>query len=197
MDFSFNIYNKYATDGLTMALDKLFSSPTLQKKGGIDFHQPPVVVCVGSDLAIGDSLGPITGSMLAYKTQGLSVFLYGTLSSPVTAKDIRYVRQLLKETHPRRLVVAIDAAVGESGDIGLIKGYDIPLSPGRGAGKKLGSVGDLSVMGIVAEKSVGNYGLLNSTRLNLVYTMAEIISSSLASVLWEKYAYTRDSLGNR
>ena len=41
-------------------------------------------------------------------------------------------------------------------------------------------------MGIVAEKSVANYGLLNTTRLNLVYTMAEIISDALAALLWEK-----------
>ena len=193
MDFSFNIYNKHAEDGLTMAIDKLLASPALIKRRGaeVDFSMPPIVVCIGSDLAIGDSLGPIVGSMLAYKTQGLSVFLYGTLSSPVTAKDIRYLRQFLKETHPGRAVIAVDAAVGENGDIGLIKGYDTPLAPGSGAGKKLGAVGDISVMGIVAEKSVGNYGLLNTTRLNLVYTMAEIISSSLSAVLWEKYAFTR------
>ena len=95
MDFSFNIYNKHAEDGLTMAIDKLLTSPALIKRRGaeVDFSMPPIVVCIGSDLAIGDSLGPIVGSMLAYKTQGLSVFLYGTLSSPVTAKDIRYLRQ--------------------------------------------------------------------------------------------------------
>ena len=193
MDFSFNIYNRYAADGLTMALEKLISSPTLQKKGraGVDINLPPVIVCVGSDLAIGDSLGPIVGSMLSHKTQGLSVFLYGTLSSPVTAKEIRYTRQFLKETHQHRLTIAVDAAVGAAGDIGLIKATDAPLSPGSGAGKKLGFVGDISLMGIVAEKSVGNYGLLNTTRLNLVYSMAEIISASLSDLLWEKYSFTR------
>ena len=43
-------------------------------------------------------------------------------------------------------------------------------------------------MGIVAEKSIANYGLLNTTRLNLVYTMAEIISNGLSSLLWERYS---------
>ena len=178
-----------------MAIDKLLASPSLLKKRGLDSSLPPIVVCVGSDLAIGDSLGPIVGSMLSYKTQGLGVFLYGTLSSPVTAKEIKYTRQFLKETHKNRPVIAVDAAVGENGDIGLIKGSDSPLSPGSGAGKKLGTVGDISLMGIVAEKSVSNYGLLNTTRLNLVYTMAEIISSALASVLWEKYTFKRKLVG--
>jgi hypothetical protein len=41
-------------------------------------------------------------------------------------------------------------------------------------------------MGVVAEKSVSNYALLNTTRLHLVYSMSEIISDALASVLWER-----------
>ena len=82
-------------------------------------------------------------------------------------------------------IIAVDAAVGSEGDIGLIKVSDTPLFPGAGANKKLGSIGDISVMGIVAEKSVLNYGLLNTTRLNLVYSMAEIISDGLSSLLWE------------
>ena len=57
--------------------------------------------------------------------------------------------------------------------------------PGAGANKKLGAIGDMSIMGIVAEKSVANYGLLNTTRLNLVYTMSEIISDAISSLLWE------------
>ena len=194
MEYSFHLYNKLAADGAAMALDKLLNTYFYQKnqktKGAgtslIDFHPTPVVVCVGSDLAIGDSLGPITGSMLKYKTQGLNVFLYGTLSSPVTAKEIKHLRAFLKETHRNSPIIAVDAAVGEKGDIGLIRLSDSPLLPGAGANKKLGAVGDISIMGIVAEKSMMNYGLLNTTRLNLVYSMSEIISDALSSLLWNR-----------
>ena len=149
-------------------------------------NPPPIIVCVGSDLAIGDCLGPITGSMLKYKTQGLPVFIYGTLASPITAKEIKYLRPFLKETHKNSQVIAIDAAVGAQGDIGLVKASNTPLLPGAGANKKLGAVGDISVMGIVAEKSVANYGLLNPPRLNLVYSMSEVISDALSTLLWER-----------
>ena len=194
MDFSFHIYNKLAADGAAMALDRLLSTVFRQKNeksigAGMeltDFTAPPVVVCIGSDLAIGDSLGPITGSMLKYKTQGLNGFLYGTLGSPVTAKEIRYIRTFLKETHKDSPIIAIDAAVGDKGDIGLIRLLDTPLYPGAGANKKLGAIGDISILGIVAEKSLTNYGLLNTTRLNLVYSMAEIISDALSALLWNR-----------
>lgn len=194
MEYAFHIHNKLAADGAAMALDKLLTlhleKNEKKTKGACtqstQFSAPPVVVCVGSDLAIGDSLGPIVGSMLKYKTQGLQAFLYGTLASPVTAKEIAYLRSFLRETHKDSQIVAVDAAVGERGDIGLIKLSDKPLFPGAGANKKLGSVGDISVMGIVAEKSVSNYSLLNATRLNLVYAMSEIISDAVATLLWNR-----------
>ena len=208
MEYAFHVYNKLAADGAAMSLSKLLQAAQTRKKSkrrgdgsrsnqnipengqsgaDTDFFRfsPPVVVCVGSDLAIGDSLGPITGSMLQYKTQGLNAFIYGTLSAPVTAKEIGTLRAFLRETHRGTPVLAIDAAVGDKGDIGLIKLSDTPLLPGAGANKKLGAVGDVSIMGVVAEKSVGNYGLLNTTRLNLVYGMSEIISDAVASLLWE------------
>ncbi len=195
MEFSFHLYNKLAADGAAMALDKLLNADLRRKEqkmkgagtSSSSFSPPPpVVVCIGSDLAIGDSLGPIVGSMLKYKTQGLNIFLYGTLAAPVTAKEIKYIRTFLKETHKGSQIVAVDAAVGDKGDIGLIKLSDTPLLPGAGANKQLGAVGDISVMGIVAEKSLTNYGLLNTTRLNLVYSMSEIISDALASLLWNR-----------
>lgn len=164
----------------------------VQPPDGRAAPNPPVVVCVGSDLAIGDSLGPIVGSMLRYKTQGLNAFIYGTLAAPITAKEIGNVRRFLRETHRAHQVLAIDAAVGDKGDIGLIKLSDTPLLPGAGANKNLGSLGDVSIMAVVAEKSVSNYGLLNTTRLNLVYSMSEIISDAVATLLWER-CYAKNS----
>ena len=210
MEYAFHVLNQLATDGVALAIDELLKNDLSQKllpksfrdktdnrqtKAEIhafqkafngDFNKQPVVVCIGSDLAIGDSLGPITGSMLKYKTQGLGVFVYGTLAAPVTAKEVKYLRTFLKETHPASQIIAVDAAVGAEGDIGLIKLTDRPLYPGAGANKKLGAIGDISIMGIVAEKSLANYGLLNTTRLNLVYTMSEIISEALSAVLWQR-----------
>ena len=83
MEYSFHLFNRLAADGVTMAADRLLHTDFLNKnnkmKGaGTDSEKilsekefflaekPPVIVCIGSDLAIGDCLGPITGSMLKY-----------------------------------------------------------------------------------------------------------------------------------
>ncbi|MDE5770876.1 MAG: DUF1256 domain-containing protein, partial [Ruminococcus sp.] len=48
---------------------------------------------------------------------------------------------------------------------------------------KLSKFGDVSIMGIVAERSIFNYSLFSATRLNLVYKMSEIIAEGVSSYI--------------
>ncbi|MDE7076358.1 MAG: spore protease YyaC [Clostridia bacterium] len=173
MEYSFNVYNSLAPSGEVLALKKILP----------EINGAPVIVCIGSDLSVGDSLGPVTGTKLKEKLKGLNVYVYGTLAKPITAHEVKYTSQFIKNTHPDSTVIAIDAAVGTAGDIGLIKLANRALKPGSGANKRLAKVGDVSVMGIVAEKSLFNYSLFSSTRLNMVYKMAEIISEGIATFI--------------
>ncbi len=169
MTYSFNLYNGMAADGSYAALKKLLP----------DCRLAPVVVCIGSDLSVGDSLGPLVGTMLKDRLSRRNIFVYGTLSKPVTAHEISYVNGFIGRSHPGRKIIAVDAAVGSPCDVGLIKFSPAGVKPGSGADKKLAKVGDVSIMGIVAEKSLFNYALFSATRLNMVYRMANIICDGL------------------
>ena len=175
MEYSFNVYNSLAPSGEVLALKKILP----------EISSAPVIVCIGSDLSVGDSLGPVTGTKLKEKLQGHNVYVYGTLAKPITAHEVKYTNQFIRNTHPNSTVIAIDAAVGVAGDIGLIKLAKRGLKPGSGANKRLAKVGDVSVMGIVAEKTLFNYSLFSSTRLNIVYKMAEIIAEGVATFIIE------------
>lgn len=168
-DYSFSSFNEFSADGIYQSLIKC--NP---------FNKKPIFICIGSDLVLGDSLGPLVGTFL--KNKKVQSFVYGTLNFPITAKEVEYARTYLKQMHPNSVAIAIDAAVGESGDIGLIKVVDKGLKPGLGVDKNLGVVGDLSIIGVVAEKSLKNHNLFNLTRLNLIYKMAERIANGI-----EKY----------
>lgn len=173
MEFAFHVCNTMAETGIQLALRRLLGR----------LEHPPVILCIGSDLAIGDSLGPIAGTMLRHAKESGHAYVYGTLRSPVTAKEIKYLKCFLQETHPYSKVIAVDAAVGESSELGLIKLSDSPLRPGSGANKRLGAIGDISVLGIVGERAGFSYSMLNLTRLHLVYSMAERIAGALACFL--------------
>ena len=170
MDYSFNLYNKLAPDGICLALKK--STPE---------GASPVILCIGSDLSVGDSLGPVTGTKLKQQLAGLNCYVYGTLAKPITAHEVKYMNEFLKQTHPNSPIIAVDAAVGLAGDIGLIKIARRGLKPGSGANKKLQKVGDVSIMGIIAEQSMFNYSLFSATRLNVIYKMSEIIAEGITS----------------
>lgn len=174
-EYSFNLYNSLATSGTVIALKKMLVRP----------HKVPVIACIGSDLSVGDSLGPITGTLLKEKLRLLNCFIYGTLQKPITAHEIRYINKFLRQSHPDSPIIAIDAAVGSSGDIGLIKIANHGVKPGSGSNKKLGMVGDISVMGIIAEKSLFNLSILSSTRLNIVYRMANIIAEGISTFIMD------------
>lgn len=169
-NFSFSTFSTHTQDGIFQALKQL--TPNGAK---------PIFICIGSDLVLGDSLGPLVGTML--KSRGAKSFIYGTLNFPITAKEVEYAGKHLKQMHPNAISIAIDAAVGNPNDVGLIRVCDKGLKPGLGVNKDLGVVGDLSIIAVVAAKSLQNAHLFNLTRLNLVYKMAEVITSGIEKYL--------------
>ncbi len=170
--FTFSTINKYASEGITQAIKNC----NVNKK-------TPIIICIGSDLVLGDSLGPLVGTLL--KKMKTFAYVYGTLNYPITAKEVEYAKTYLKQMHPTSLSIAIDAAVGAKDEVGLIKVVNKGLKPGLGVNKKLGEIGDVSIIGIVAEKTPKNYDLYNLTRLNLIYKMSEAIADGINNYVKE------------
>lgn len=171
--YTFSSFNEYASEGVAQAIKKF--NPREKK---------PIIICVGSDMILGDSLGPLVGTML--KRKNVSAYVYGTLNYPITAKEVDYAKRYLKQMHPDSVSVAIDAAVGNNDDVGLLRVMNKGLKPGLGVDKNLEVIGDISIIGIVAGKSLKNYNLFNLTRLNLVYKMAERIADGIDKYITER-----------
>ncbi len=164
---------------LAMALDEYLCDYNKRKRKHKKTGEP-IIVCVGSDLAIYDALGPLCGTLL--KEEMPNVSLYGSLDSLQTAKNIQKTTARLKRECPNRPIIAIDAAVGNKEDVGIIEIRNEPLYPGAGAGKKLGKVGEISILGLTLTKGEQ---WTNSSRLGAVYSMAATISNSVAMFLNE------------
>lgn len=139
----------------------------------------PIVVCIGTDAAIGDSLGPLCGTFIENKKKDL--FVYGSLQKTVTAKEIRTIRSFISKVHPFSKVLVIDAAVGRSYDVGRIKISSAPIKPGLGADKDLPPIGDVSIIAIISEKTKSNYEFYSLTRLSPVYFIAKTISDAVVT----------------
>lgn len=167
---SVSSYSKVAGDSIKTAITECSGGSSV-----------PIIVCVGSDLVLGDSLGPLVGTLL--RQNGVGAYVYGTLNAPITAREVDYVKTYLKKIHKNSTIIAIDAGVGPDDDVGLIKIRDVGLKPGLGVDKDLPSLGDMSIVGVVASKSIKNVNLFNYTRLNLVYKMATVIAEGIIAYI--------------
>ena len=136
----------------------------------------PVILCIGTDRVIGDALGPIAGELLV-KTFNAPFFVYGTLSSPVTALTLNSALEFIRYKHKNRKIIAIDSSLGKSEDVGKIRLVNGGIRPGLATGKRLPVTGDLSVTATVAPKHERN--ALSSVRLGFVYRLSDKIARTL------------------
>lgn len=143
----------------------------------------PLVFCVGTDRCIGDVLAPLTGTILQRANVNFPV--YGTLEHPVHALNIYNNLRKIKTKHPQAFVIAVDASLGHKDEIGNIivrKGF---LCPGKGVGKKLPAVGDITIVGIVEAFKSNVAHVIHNIRLHFVMSMAEIIASIIIEGLYK------------
>lgn len=136
-----------------------------------------VIVCIGTDRCIGDCLGPIVGTLLKYNKFPYPVF--GTIEEPIHALNIDKKLEEIRSLYPNSTIIGIDACLGEVGSVGEIQARDIPIHPGKGVGKSLQSVGDLSIIGIVDSNENDEIFTNRNIRLSLIIEIAKVICDSL------------------
>ncbi len=141
-----------------------------------------IILCIGSDRATGDCLGPIIGYKLE-KQQYKNVHIYGTLARPVHAKNLTKTLENIYETYKYPFIVAIDASLGKDKHVGYVTLGEGSLSPGIGVDKNLPIVGDIFITGIVNVSGYLNHMLLQTTRLDTVMQLADYICIGLRYVM--------------
>lgn len=138
----------------------------------------PVFLCIGTEKVFADSLGPRVGTLLNDKMEK-SAYVYGFSDQNITAENLQYSYEFVKAMHPNNQIVVIDAAVGSSEQIGSVQIRNGGIVPGAATNKNLPMVGDISIIGIVAEQGLADFYTLNSQKDVLVSTVANYIADAL------------------
>lgn len=139
-----------------------------------------VILCIGTDRATGDSLGPIIGYKLSDTLSEIcDAQIYGTLESPVHAKNITETLDVIKRGHTQPFIIAIDASLGRAEHIGYLTMGAGTMRPGAGVNKVLPEVGHISITGIVNFYGSMDYVALQNTRLGVVMKMADVVHKGM------------------
>lgn len=136
-----------------------------------------IVVCIGTDKCIGDCLGPLVGTFLTKNKFPYPVI--GTLERPAHAINLDYILKEIKTKYLEHFIIAIDACLGYDNCIGDIQVKSGPVHPGKGVGKTLPHVGDISIVGVVDTIDNSDLFSIKNIRLNFIMNMADVIAKSL------------------
>lgn len=181
--YYFNTRREFRPQILAAKLEELIRQEFLRGKEGVIF------LCIGTDRSTGDSLGPLIGHKLKERQDpGRNVrkrggpLVYGTLERPVHAMNLEQYRNFVMDQFPRRVVVAVDASVGNLEHVGYVTLGKGSLKPGLGVSKDLCEVGDIFITGIVGSCTSFDPVMLQSVRLSIVMRMADCICDSICLV---------------
>ncbi|WP_110954584.1 spore protease YyaC [Anaerosinus massiliensis] len=144
-------------------------------------NQDIVFVCIGTDRSTGDALGPLTGTKL--KSLQVASPIFGTLEEPVHATNLIHYMNIINEQYQNPFIIAIDACLGKIENVGYLSLGLGSVKPGAAVKKDLPPVGDAYITGIVNVSGFMEHLVLQSTRLNLVMTMADTIAKSISFAL--------------
>ena len=124
----------------------------------------PVILCIGSDKFIFDSLGAIVGHMLV--AAKIKAYVYGTLEKPVNALNLKGIYGFIRKKHVGSPVLAVDSCIGSKvGKIALSGA----ICPASARGVDMGLIGDVSITAVTGS------AMDNSVALGDVYRLAEKI----------------------
>lgn len=146
---------------------------------------PPVILCIGTDRIIGDSLGPLVGTNL--QKAGKMPFVYGTLGAPVHALNLHETLMEIKKKHPHNILIAVDASLGSVSHIGSVTVRSGGLRPGAGVCKNLSTAGDISITGVTNAEDDCPWLALQTARLSTVMSMADCITDFIHRAAETRY----------
>ncbi|WP_244833679.1 spore protease YyaC [Clostridium sp. BJN0001] len=145
------------------------------------------IICIGTNKCIGDSLGPIVGTLLTLNCFPLQV--YGNLNHQIHALNIdRELSEIYKKFSNSKLI-GIDACLGYEKDIGTIKIRNCALNPGRGVGKTLPKIGTSSIIGIVDSSNNSDSFFNKNISKSFIMNMAK----SISRIIFNAYDMYNDS----
>jgi putative sporulation protein YyaC len=142
--------------------------------------RPLVALGIGSDRYTGDALGPLVGTYL--EERGACI-VYGSLDRPVHAGNLVETINLINSCYLHPVIIAIDACLGKTSEIGNIEAWEGGIEAGIAVGNRLPCVGDISIVGVVNAGSQLGYLDLQSTPLSIVVKLSQAIGEALITAL--------------
>ncbi len=145
-------------------------------------NRPLLFLCIGTDRATGDCLGPLIGEILSERLEKKAI-VYGTLRHPVHAGNLTQILSDIHNRYSNPYIIAIDASLGIHNHVGWVTLGAGSLRPGIGVQHALPETGDIHITGIVNVSNHQNQLNLQTTHLYTVMKLSRFISHGILKAL--------------
>ena len=146
-----------------------------------------VILCVGTNKLIGDSVGPIVGQKLARLLKNKqNVWIYGNTKRNLNLKNAKQILKQIQITHKQAFVITIDAALGPKEMIentwigsGIVK-------IGEALDKQIQYFSNITIKGIVGEYQNNlkqDYQTLNEVNRNRIHRLSNQITYEVCQII--------------
>ena len=145
-------------------------------------HETLVLVCIGTDRATGDCLGPLVGYYLEKVCPPKLASIFGNLSKPVHAINLEDTMKEIYLNYEKPFIIVVDACLGREDHVGYVTLSNSSLTPGEGVCKVLPSLGNISITGIVDCYCKEDITTIQNTHLYQVMKLADFIATGIMTL---------------
>lgn len=149
-----------------------------------------VFLCIGTTTLVGDSFGPIVGTLLKKSfNRKNNIKIIGDTNDSMTYQKIEDNIKDIKEKYSNSLIIVLDSALSSKGDIGKIFIQNRGLKYGESLKKQNDFIGNISIKAVVGENTnnnIKNFKTLKEVSVEQIQSMSNIVSKGIVDVMNKK-----------
>ena len=153
----------------------------------IDSEKDVVFVCIGTATIIGDSFGPLVGTVLKkLLAKNKRVTVIGDIQNCMTYENIQNQMVSINQKYSNSLIIVIDSALSSKSNIGKIYIQKRGLKYAESLRKTNEVIGNVSIKAVVGENcfnSIRNFYNLKDVSIERIEYVSSIVATGIVHVM--------------
>lgn len=141
-----------------------------------------VVLCIGTNKIIGDSIGPVVGQKLKEENINETVCIYGDMKETINFKNAKEVLEKIFKTYEKPFIITIDSALGTERMVSEIVVNKGIVRLGKSLGRSICYPSHITIKGVVGENKntyEENIKILKEVKPELIWNLSSIMAEGI------------------
>jgi len=141
-----------------------------------------VILCIGTNKIIGDSIGPVVGQKLKEQKMKETVCIYGDMIKTINFKNAKEVIENIFKTYQKPFIITVDSALGIKTMVSKIVVNKGIVRLGKSLGRSICYASHITIKGVVGENKntyEDNIKVLNEVKPELIWYLSNIMAEGI------------------